>query len=45
MSIIALVLALLAQGTIDNPEYQAWALSKPGSSVTFTYLSWSWRRR
>ncbi len=38
MSIIALVLALLAQDTIDNPEYKAWALSKPGSSVTFTYL-------
>ena len=38
MSIIALVLALVAQDTIDNPEYKAWALSKPGSSVTFTYL-------
>ncbi len=35
MTIIALAFALLAQETVDNPEYKGWAPFKPGSSVTY----------
>jgi len=35
MTISLLVALLLAQDTVDNPEYRGWAAFKPGSSVTF----------
>ncbi len=37
MLILAALLALSAQDTVDNPEYKGWAAFKPGSSVTYKY--------
>jgi|SRR6185295_15008160 len=34
---LALLLALLAQDQVDNPEYKGWAAFKPGSFVVFKY--------
>src|SRR5882672_5837798 len=35
MTAMLLAFALLAQDTVDNPEYKGWAPFKPGSSVTY----------
>ena len=37
MIVATLVLAALAQDSIDSPEYMGWASFKPGSSVTYKY--------
>jgi hypothetical protein len=37
MRILALLLALLAQDQVDNPEYKGWAAFKPGSFVVWKY--------
>lgn len=34
MTLAAVVLALLVQEQVDNPEYKGWASFKPGSTVT-----------
>jgi len=38
MIALALILASLAQDTVDNPEYKGWSSFKPGSSVTYKFI-------